>query len=112
MKVLVTGGSGFIGTHAVEALLHHGHSVLNYSLAPPLDAEQNRYWSEGDILQAAAMVRAFQKFQPEWVLHLAARAECDENTTVEEGYAVNTRGTQNVLDAIRSTPSVDRVVIT
>jgi nucleoside-diphosphate-sugar epimerase len=42
---------------------------------------------------------------------MAARAECDETTTVEEGYSVNTIGTKNVLDAIRKTPSIERAII-
>ena len=59
-----------------------------------------------------ATTAVFQEFQPDRVLHLAARAECDENTTVEIGYRANTVGTQNVLDAIRATPSVERAIIT
>ncbi len=108
----MTGGSGFIGKHVVDALLRKGHAVLNYSHHAPLDREQTQYWREGDILDAHKTISAFGEFQPDWVLHLAARAECDENTTVEAGYPVNTRGTTNVLDAIRATPSVDRVIIT
>ncbi|HJT82298.1 MAG TPA: NAD(P)-dependent oxidoreductase [Chthoniobacterales bacterium] len=112
MKILITGGSGFIGTNAIDMLSADGISILNYSLHAPLKPEHKRYWVEGDILDAVATKTAFQKFQPDWVLHLAARAECDENTTVEKGYRVNVEGTQNVLDAIQATPSVDRVIIT
>src|ERR1700752_4048039 len=101
MKLLITGGSGFIGTNAIDSFLADGISILNYSLHGPLKPEHKQYWAQGDILDAAATKAAFQKFQPDWVLHLAARAECDENTTVEKGYRVNIEGTQNVLDAIR-----------
>jgi nucleoside-diphosphate-sugar epimerase len=112
MKVLVTGGSGFIGTNVIEALSQAGNSILNYSLHAPLKSEQAQYWRAGDILDPAAMADAFREFRPERVLHLAARAECDEKTTVETGYRVNTEGTQNVLDAIRVTPSIERTIIT
>ncbi|MGH9905879.1 MAG: NAD-dependent epimerase/dehydratase family protein [Pyrinomonadaceae bacterium] len=112
MRILITGASGFIGTHAVEAFSREGNTILNYSLHPPLKAEQTQHWRAGDILDAAATAAVFREFQPDKVLHLAARAECDENTTVEAGYRTNTVGTRNVLDAIRATPSVERTIIT
>lgn len=112
MKIFITGGSGFIGTNATEAFSAAGHTILNYSLHPPLRPEHNQFWMAGDILDAAATRAALQEFQADWVLHLAARAECDENTTLEEGYRVNIEGSQNVLDSIRVTPSIQRVVIT
>ena len=112
MKILITGGSGFIGTNAIDVFSTIATAILNYSLHPPLNQEQTRYWRQGDIMDRSALNAAFNEFAPTHVLHLAARAECDENTTVEEGYAVNTTGTQNVLDAIKATTSVDRVVIT
>jgi len=112
MKVLVTGGSGFIGTNVIDAFSKEGNAILNYSLHAPLKSEQTQYWRRGDILDPEATMAAFRDFQPEIVLHLAARAETDENTTVEAGYRVNTEGTGNVLAAIRVTPSVKRVIIT
>jgi GlcNAc-P-P-Und epimerase len=112
MKVLVTGGSGFIGTSVIEALSREGNTILNYSLHAPLNSEQIQYWRSGDILDPAATTAIFREFQPERVLHLAARAETDENTTVESGYRVNIEGTGNVLEAIRATPSVERIIIT
>ena len=112
MRVLITGGSGFIGTNAIEAFSAQGDTILNYSLHPPLDPKQTQYWHAGDILDEDAIIAAFRAFQPHYVLHLAARAECNENTTVEEGYRANTEGTRNVITAIRTTPSVQRTIIT
>lgn len=112
MRLLITGGSGFIGTNAIEEFARLDGAILNYSLHPPLNPEQTSYWRAGDILDPKAMAAVFREFQPDRVLHLAARTDCDENTTVEDGYRVNTEGTQNVLDAIRATPSVERTIIT
>lgn len=112
MRVLITGGSGFIGTNAMEVWLPLGHTILNYSHQPPLNPEHAPFWQEGDILDSAMTTETFQRFAPEAILHLAARAECDEKTTVETGYRVNTDGTRHVLEAIRATPSAKRAVIT
>jgi len=111
MRILITGGSGFIGTNATEAFLALRHTLLNYSSHPPLNSEHAPYWMEGDILDREQLVAVFAAFAPEAVLHLAARAECDETTTVEAGYRVNTEGTRNMLDAIGATPSVQRTII-
>jgi nucleoside-diphosphate-sugar epimerase len=112
MRILITGGSGFIGTNAIEPLSREGNTILNYSLHAPLNSEQLQYWRAGDILDLTGTTAAFREFQPDYVLHLAARAECDETVTLEEGYRVNIEGTRNVLEAIRATPSVQHSIIT
>jgi len=112
MKFFVTGASGFIGTHVVETLVERGHTICNYDpLAPKLPTQRD-HWIEGDILDAKALTQAMTDFQPEVVIHLAARTDCDENTTVEKGYQANTTGVANVLSAIKATPSIQRVVMT
>ena len=97
MRILITGGSGFIGTNFIDEISREANTILNYSLHPPLKAEHKQYWRAGDILDPVATTAAFQEFQPREVLHLAARAECDEKTTVENGYRANTEGTRNIL---------------
>ena len=111
MRLLVTGASGFIGTNYIEFYSHQDCELLNVDIQKPLNPEHEKFWRKGDIMNPAEIESIFDEFQPTHVMHMAARAECDENTTVEEGYAVNAVGTENVLNAIRKTPSIERVII-
>ena len=54
MRLLITGGSGFIGTNAIDQFSQQGHDISNYSLHPPLKPEHKQYWIAGDILDAGA----------------------------------------------------------
>lgn len=112
VRILVTGASGFIGTNLIEELITRNASLLNLDINPPLYSKHSPFWKDVDILDYKALIDAFQQFNPKYVIHLAARTDCDENTTVEEGYRANTEGTANVINAIKSTPSISRVVIT
>jgi GlcNAc-P-P-Und epimerase len=112
MRIVFTGASGFIGTNAVDAFAGWGHEVFNLDLAPPLKSSQRPVWHQVDILDAGALAAALHQIQPDTVIHLAGRTDCDESTTVEAGYRANTEGTQNLLDAIKATPSVQRAIIT
>jgi len=112
MKLLITGGSGFIGTNLVTEAEQKGLTLLNLDIKPPFNSDHQKYWQQLNILEQEKLIKTFQSFQPDWVVHLAARTDCDENTTVEEGYKENTEGTANVLSAIKATPTVKRVIIT
>ncbi|PAW83765.1 MAG: hypothetical protein B9S33_13105 [Pedosphaera sp. Tous-C6FEB] len=112
MKILITGGSGFVGTTLVEVLLARGHEVFNLDVTSPLDTRQTGQFIPCDIMDATALSRRFQELQPQAVIHLAARADVTEGGSVEVAYAVNITGTRNVLAAIKGTRSVERAIIT
>lgn len=112
MKILVTGGSGFIGTTLVEVLQARGHEVFNLDVATPLDTRQTNRFIPCDIMDATALNRRFAELQPQAVIHLAARADVAEGGAVEEAYAVNITGTRNLLGAVKGTSSVERAIIT
>ncbi len=106
-RVLVTGGSGFIGTNAVEAFLKDGCVVLNVDIAPPKAPEHAPNWQQLDILDNVALRRSFAAYRPELVIHLAATTVLDERTTLAR-YAANIQGVQNVIDAVQAAGCVER----
>lgn len=108
-KILITGGSGFIGTNLVEYYLQQGWKVLNLDIVSPRKGEQKPFWKHIDILDRAALLQTVTDFQPIFLLHFAARTDLDERSNLA-GYTANIEGVCNVIEAIRATPSIERVV--
>ncbi len=110
MSILITGGSGFIGTNLIDALLLKNYTIVNFDKAVPLKKSHTDFWIKGDIMDLAGMEQVFNKYQPSIVIHLAART--DTLSDLLSDYDENTIGTQNVLDAIKQTKSIKRAIIT
>lgn len=110
-RVLITGGSGFIGTNLVSYYLERGWQVLNIDIAEPRNREHLPYWNYIDILDRDALLQVVQSFEPGLLLHFAARTDLNEKQNLE-GYNANIDGVCHVVDAVRSTPSIDRVLFT
>jgi len=104
----MTGGSGFIGTNLVQTLVDGGFEVLNFDHKPPLNRCHGNYHQAGDILNSEALEFAMQSFQPELVVHLAAR--CDLEGLSLADYAANTTGVRNMISAMHNIKSIKRVV--
>lgn len=112
MRLLITGGSGFIGLNAVDYFLPRAQALLNLDRKAPEPPHHRVFWQKADLLDATGLVERVSAFQPTHVLHLAARSDCVENTTVDEGYRDNTSGTANFLQAIGMCSSIQRAIIT
>ncbi|MCA1616711.1 MAG: NAD-dependent epimerase/dehydratase family protein, partial [Acidobacteria bacterium] len=102
MKVLITGGAGFIGSHLADRLLARGEQVLvidNYSTGrrDNLTPGPNLTAVEGSIADAGLVGRVFSEFRPDVVVHAAASYKDPENWA--EDSATNVLGTANVTRA-------------
>lgn len=108
--ILITGGSGFIGTNLQEIFLEKGYSFVNFDKSKPENKLHNAYWHEGNIMELSDLRVAFEKYHPQIVVHLAART--DTASLNLEDYIENTKGTQNVVDIIKEYPCVKRCIMT
>jgi nucleoside-diphosphate-sugar epimerase len=88
-----------------------GHEVINLDVAPPLFAPHRPLWSAADLLDRDALIEAFDAFQPETVVHLAAATDCNPKLDLSF-YSANTEGTSNLLNAVQRTRSIERLIVT
>ncbi len=112
MNVLVTGGSGFIGTNLMSKLLALGkYTVLNIDTSKPFEKSHEPFWKDCSILDEQKLKETIKAFKPDVVIHMAAKTDTDPQHTLED-YLINTKGSENFLKAIKDTPSIKRAIIT
>lgn len=102
MKILVTGGSGFLGTTLLHHLKQNGHVAAGFSRTRIPGS------ITGDITQTDSIENALDDFSPEVIVNLASQTDLDGNG--HAGYAANTIGVQNLVDAVTFSSSVRRVI--
>ena len=106
-RVLITGASGFLGSHLVESVRRHGSAEvigvdLHANPAPGFDG-----WQQADLCDAASAVRTVFRVQPDIVFHLAGAFGGPANLV----HASNVTTTEQLLSAIQAATPNARVVV-
>lgn len=97
-QVAITGGSGFIGSHVVDAMLAAGHQVRVLDTRPPHRPDAD--WLPADIMDVVALERSLKG--ADFVYHLAAMADVnDVYAAPARAVELNITGTTHVLEAAR-----------
>jgi nucleoside-diphosphate-sugar epimerase len=110
MKVLVTGGSGFIGTNMVSLLIEKGFDVVNYDIIKPKLKSHLKFWVEVDICNKSEISTLIAKDNPDYIIHLAARTDLNEKTSLD-GYKANILGVRNIMDSTLNSNTLKRIII-
>jgi len=107
MKILLTGGAGYVGSACLRWLLGHGHDPIAYdnmlegNTAAVPDA--SRRLIVGDIAETDRLAEVLRQHGVEAVMHFAALASVPDSIADPESYyRVNVAGTKSVLDAMRA----------
>lgn len=111
MKILVTGGAGFIGSAVVRLAVARGHAVVNLdaltyaaNLANVAEVAESPLYAfeQSDIRDRGALDRVLSEHQPDMVLHLAAESHVDRSIDGPVDFIeTNITGTFNLLEAVR-----------
>ena len=112
MKILVTGGAGFIGSAVVRQAIRDGHSVVNvdcltyaacHENVAPVSNAPGYVFEQADIRDRAALDRIFAAHDPDAVMHLAAESHVDRSIDGPGDFVdTNITGTYNMLEAARA----------
>jgi len=103
-RVLVTGGAGYIGSHACKALARAGHLPVTYDSLENGRTDAVRWGplEQGDIADGARLRAVIGRHQPDAVMYFAAYIQVAESVANPgKYYANNVGGTLTLLDAIR-----------
>ncbi len=130
MKILITGGAGFIGSFIAKNLVEQGDEVAVFdnflNFINPVKSHYPVYLQyrlkhilngieiiRGDVRNKALVLSALKRFKPQRVIHLAAVPLANiSNKFSEEIFDINMNGTMSVLEAIRECGFVDRFLFT
>jgi UDP-glucose 4-epimerase len=112
MNILVTGGTGFLGSHIVRELVKRGENVIVYDITTNIDrikdVAEKVNLVKGDITDYATLLNTIKKFEVSYVIHLASLLYESQQLPLL-ALRINCEGFINVLEAARIM-DLDRIV--
>lgn len=110
MRIIVTGGSGFIGTNMVQYYLDKGWDVLNLSRSKPRNVAHGSCWREVSVGDYEGLRTIIVEFTPDYIIHLAGRTDLEGKRL--EDYTINIEGTRNIIEVAKVCPSLKKIILT
>ncbi len=112
-RALVTGGSGFAGSHLLALLLDEGWESFSFDLSEPIGPALGRAgFLQGDVLSKEKIVDALLRVRPDVVYHLAGIAFVpDAEKDRPRALSINVLGGVNILEAVKEAAPAAKVLV-
>ena len=108
-KILITGASGFIGTNLFQFYIDNNYVVLNIDKVEPKNKEHHQFWKKIDINDYESTAKIILDYQPEYIVHLAARTDLEGVTLAD--YNTNILGVENIMRIANELTSLKKIII-
>ena len=110
VRLCITGGSGFIGTNAMEWAINNNIQVINIDIKKPKKINHLQFYNEIDIRDFESLSRVLKEFRPPHIIHFAATTGMDDFEL--KYFDANTVGVQNLVMASNQIVELERIVFT
>ena len=109
-RLVVTGGSGFIGTNVVQYYLDKGWNVINISRSAPKIDQHWKYWIQASVTEKTRLSEIIQDFAPDYIIHLAGRTDLKGKCLRD--YRANVDGVSNILEIASLCKDLKKIIFT
>lgn len=110
LKILITGGSGFIGTNLIEYFIHSNIGVLSLDFKSPIKETHYKHWKNINIENYQSFKETIIEYSPHYIVHLAARTDLNGKTL--DDYSSNIKGVENLMKIANLLPNLKKIIIT
>ena len=109
-RILITGGSGFIGTNMVDYYISKNIEICNVDIVSPLNKAQKNKWVNCDINQESKLMNVITDFNPNYIIHLAAGTGM--NVSDISHFRTNFDGVKSLINASNSLNNLKKIIFT
>ena len=110
IRLCITGGSGFIGTNAMEWAINNSIQVMNIDIKKPKNINHLEFYKEIDLRDLQSLKFALEEFRPTHIIHLAATTGMDDFEL--KYFDANTVGVKNLVSVSNQLKDLKRVIFT
>lgn len=109
-RILITGGSGFIGTTALHYAIKKNFCITNFDIKPPPYKDFEECWVYVDLINYTSLFSYIREFQPTHILHLAADLGMEHKNF--DNLQCNIEGIENIIKSVNKMNSIKRIIFT